>query len=52
MPLLVPRYKGSRIARTVQTNNTKPHADVYETKHYTQLIEIVRKTKYRPTISP
>ncbi len=25
--LPVPRYKGSRIARLVETNNAKPHAD-------------------------
>ncbi len=29
MPLLAPRYKGLRIAQFVETNNTKPHADVY-----------------------
>ncbi len=37
MPLLAPHLKGSRIARIVETNNTKLHADdIPCTKHCTQ----------------
>ncbi len=45
MPLLAPHFEGSRIAQFVETNNTKPHADVYnnyvQSQHTTIVVHCV-----------